>query len=305
MKVFGPGSIAMRIYPHTELGVPDLVTEMLAQARLAVERGFDGVMLAEQHDGFGGYLPDPLQLARWLLADLPGGWVSPGPMILPLRPAVPLAAEVARLGARFPGRVGLGVCAGSQTADFALLGVPTGDLTHRFDRGLAELAAALRGDSSSIAGSSAIAESAPAPVPLVCGTTSGAGARRAARLKAGLFFDASTRPGRIRQLTDAYRAEGGNGPRCLMRAVWLGPKPAGSAHWPRTDVLSFPDPAEVANRVAEGLWASGTDSVNLRVHFAGVTPELAREQIVRLGQEVVPRLRRTIAPIPDQSRFRA
>ena len=84
--VFGPGSIAMRIYPHPELSAPDMITEMRTQARLAVEQGFDGVMLAEHHGGFAGYLPNPLQMAGWLLENMPGGWAAPCPMILPLRP---------------------------------------------------------------------------------------------------------------------------------------------------------------------------------------------------------------------------
>ena len=37
--------------------------EMRAQAALAAEHGFDGVMTSEHHGGFAGYLPNPIPLA--------------------------------------------------------------------------------------------------------------------------------------------------------------------------------------------------------------------------------------------------
>ena len=314
MTVFAPGSIALRIYPHEELTAPDMVTEMRAQARLAVEHGFDGVMLAEHHGGFTGYLPNPLQVASWLLDAMPAGWAAPCPMLLPLRPAMLVAEEVAWLAARFPGRVGVGVAAGALADDFEVLDVSRADLTARFAAGLAGLAAALRGGAGgALSRDAAIARCAAEPVPVVSGAMSLTAARRAARLRVGLIFDAITAPARLRQLTDAYRETGGTGPLCFMREVWLGAKPEDLferqvavyktfaatttvAHWQANQTIAAPDGDEIADRVAAGIRTSGTDSVNLRVHVAGVTPEMAREQIIRLGAEVLPRLRRAIAP---------
>ena len=81
---------------------------MRAQAVLGREAGFDGVMTSEHHGGFGGYLPNPLQLTGFLLDAMPGGWAAACPLLLPLRPAALVIEEAAWLAARFPGRVGLG-----------------------------------------------------------------------------------------------------------------------------------------------------------------------------------------------------
>ncbi len=273
MTVFAPGSIALRIYPHQELSAPQMVAEMRAQARLAVDHSFDGIMLAEHHGGFAGYLPNPLQVAGWLLEAMPAGWAAPCPMILPLRPAMLVAEEVAWLAARFPGRVGVGLSAGALPADFELLDVPTADLTPRFAAGLASLALALQGGADgAIAKDSAIAHCSQAPIPVVSGAMSLTAARRAARLQVGLIFDALTTPTRIRQLTDAYRADGGTGPLCFMREVWLGASPAElferqadvyktfaaattTAHWKGDEVIASMDGDEIADSLAAGLEA--------------------------------------------------
>jgi len=55
-----------------------------------------------------------------------------------------------------------------------------------------------------------------------------------------------------------------------------------------------------AGTVVEGLIdvarAVDADAVNLRVHVPGVAPASVREQIVGLGDEVVPRVRDALAP---------
>src|SRR5215211_7024885 len=106
---FAPGSVSLRLYPHNDLGAVGIVDELRAQAALADERGFDGVMTSEHHGGFHGYLPNPLQVAGWCLEVMKHGWAAPAPLLLPLRPPALVAEEIAWLAARFPGRVGLGV----------------------------------------------------------------------------------------------------------------------------------------------------------------------------------------------------
>ena len=93
MSAFTPGSVSLRLYPHVELTAPEIVEELRTQASLAAEHGFDGVMTSEHHGGFGGYLPNPLQLAGWLLEAMPRGWAAPCPLLLPLRPAALVAEE--------------------------------------------------------------------------------------------------------------------------------------------------------------------------------------------------------------------
>ena len=114
--------MSFRSYPHDEpRRASAVIDELRAQAALAVEHGFDGVMTSEHHGGFAGYLPNPLQLAGFLLDAMPRGWAAPCPLLLPLRPAALVAEEIAWLAARFPGRVGLGVAAGALPADFEIM----------------------------------------------------------------------------------------------------------------------------------------------------------------------------------------
>src|SRR5438034_9169828 len=143
---FAPGSVSLRLYPHNELSAVAIVDELRSQAALAVEHGFDGVMTSEHHGGFGGYLPNPLQLAGWLLGAMSRGWAAPCPLLLPLRPAALVAEETAWLAARFPERVGLGVAAGALAVDFEIMGVSTDGLAVRFASGLQLVADALRGE---------------------------------------------------------------------------------------------------------------------------------------------------------------
>ena len=91
---------------------------------MALAGGFDGVMTSEHHGGFAGYLPNPLQIASFVLEENPSGWAAPCPLLLPLRPTAQVAEEIAWLDARHPGRVGLGVAAGALPLDFEVMGVP-------------------------------------------------------------------------------------------------------------------------------------------------------------------------------------
>ena len=141
---------------------------MRGQAKLAAEVGFDGVMTSEHHGGFGGYLPNPVQMTGWLLEAMPQGWASPCPLLLPLRPWALVAEELAWLAARFPGRVGLGVAAGSLEDDFTIMGTNKDNLVARFAEGLNAVTAALAGrDAGLLAGDIAIKRCAEHPVPVI------------------------------------------------------------------------------------------------------------------------------------------
>src|SRR5580704_5435005 len=70
------------------------------------------------------------------------GWAAPCPLLLPLRPAALVAEEVAWLAARHPGRVGVGLAAGSLVDDFEIMGLTKDNLTGRFADGLALAAGA-------------------------------------------------------------------------------------------------------------------------------------------------------------------
>jgi alkanesulfonate monooxygenase SsuD/methylene tetrahydromethanopterin reductase-like flavin-dependent oxidoreductase (luciferase family) len=306
---FAAGSISLRCYPHLDRPAPQIVDELRAQAVLAVEHGFDGVMTSEHHGGFAGYLPNPLQTAGFALDAMPTGWAAPCPLPIPLRPAALVAEETAWLAARHPGRVGIGVAAGALPVDFEIMGTTMDDLTARYTAALELVARVLGGgDAGPLAGDPAIARCREHPIPVVSAAGSATAARRAAQVDVGLVFDSLATPTRCRELVDEYRAAGGTGPCVLIRRAWLGEPPTqltaqqvdtyrsyapagAAANWGADELVSAHDAAEVAARLVHAARSAGADALNLRVHVAGVTPADARTQIVRLGDEVVPAVR--------------
>jgi alkanesulfonate monooxygenase SsuD/methylene tetrahydromethanopterin reductase-like flavin-dependent oxidoreductase (luciferase family) len=309
MPAFARGSVSLRLYPHLDLPPAAIVDELRAQAALAVEHGFDGVMTSEHHGGFAGYLPNPLQAAGWCLEAMPSGWAAPCPLLLPLRPTALVAEEVAWLAARFPGRVGVGVASGALHEDFDIMHVPMDGLTARFSDALAELSGMLDGtEPRGLAGDPAIAACAEQPIPILSAAMGFTAVRRAAALGAGVLFDSLSTPERCRELTDAYRAAGGTGACVLIRRAWLGepPKdrlddqvdvyrgyssPSAMQHWGSNELISASDGATVADALVDARTRAGADAVNLRVHVPGVAPRDVREQIERLGHEVLGRIR--------------
>lgn len=304
------GSISLRLYPDLDQPAPAIVAELRTQAALATAHGFDGVMVSEHHGGFHGYLPNPLQLAGWLLDAMTTGWAAACPILLPLRVPTIVAEEAAWLAARHPGRVGLGVAAGGLPSDFELLGMPGDDLAARFTAGFERVAALLRGDDGGdgLAGDPAIAACAATPVPVVSAAASATACRRAARLGAGLLLDSLTTADRCRQLIDAYRDAGGDGPVILIRRAWLGEPPradyarqvdvykgyaapSAQATWGADELLAVDDPAAQAEQLLDALASTGADALNIRVTVPGVRPGQVRDQIVALGDDVLPRVR--------------
>jgi alkanesulfonate monooxygenase SsuD/methylene tetrahydromethanopterin reductase-like flavin-dependent oxidoreductase (luciferase family) len=306
---FAPGSVSLRSYPTDGQDAVDTVAEMRAQAALAVAHGFDGVMTSEHHGGFAGYLPNPLQLAGFLLDAIPRGWAAPCPLLLPLRPAALVAEETAWLAARFPGRVGLGVAAGALPVDFEIMNVSMDELASRFASGLAFVARAMRGEvAGPLSADAALARCRDAPVPVLSAVSSATAARRAAANGVGLLFDSLVTPERVRALVDAYRTAGGVGPTVLVRRAWIGEPPrvdidrqlgrystyaprGAAAHWGADELAVSPEAEEVAHQLADARQRADVDGLNLRVHVPGVAVQAAREQIERLGSEVVPALR--------------
>jgi len=308
-------SISLRIYPHGGLDAEAIVAEMCAQAGLAAEVGFDGVMTSEHHGGFAGYLPNPLQAAGWLLESMDRGWAAPCPMLLPLRPPALVAEEVAWLAARFPGRVGVGVASGSLVDDFEIMGLTKANLTARFAEGLAVVAGALGGrDPGRLAGDPAVARCIDRPIPMASAAMSTEAVRRAAAHGMGIVFDSLSAPERVRQLVDAYRRAGGTEARILIRRVWVGRPPtdemakqvdvyrgyaaAGAqTHWTADELVTGADATVVADALFEVMTRAGADACNLRLHAPGITPDQVRGQISALSQ-VVARLRVLLAGGP-------
>jgi alkanesulfonate monooxygenase SsuD/methylene tetrahydromethanopterin reductase-like flavin-dependent oxidoreductase (luciferase family) len=300
--------VSLRLYPSA--GPPaEIVDELRRQAALASAHGWDGVMTSEHHGGFAGYLPNPLQLAGWLLDAMPTGWAAACPLLLVLRPPALVAEEAAWLAAAFPGRVGLGVAAGALEQDFTIMGTTKDDLGLRFATALEALARMLVGDApGALAGDPAVAACATDPIPLVSAAMSPAAVRRAARVGAGILFDSLAPAARCRALADAYREAGGTGPVVLIRRTWVGAPPrtaldaqvdvyrtyaapAAQEGWDEDQLVTAEDPVEVAERLADVAARVGADAVNLRLTVPDVPAEAVREQIERIGDEVLPHLR--------------
>jgi alkanesulfonate monooxygenase SsuD/methylene tetrahydromethanopterin reductase-like flavin-dependent oxidoreductase (luciferase family) len=308
-KPFAPKSVSVRLYPHNQLDAESIVRELCTQAKLAIDHGFDGVMTSEHHGGFAGYLPNPLQMVTFILDDNERGWAAPCPLLLPLRPTAMVAEEIAWLDARHPGRVGLGVGSGALELDFIEMGLELADAVPLFKAAFPKIVAMLRGEQlDGLAGDRALQRCAAHPIPVLAAAVSPGAARRAARHGAGIILEAMSSIERQAELCTAFDDAGGTHPKVLIRRVWLGDLPAeyiaqqrrvyesfapGSAkqHWSEDQTINSTDPLEIAQRLAEVCTQVGADALNLRVHLPGVEAADAREQIVRLGDAVVPQLR--------------
>lgn len=306
---FAPGSISLRLYPHNDLPAEQIVTVMRDQAAGAAYAGFDGVMVSEHHGGFGGYLPNPVQMAGWLLEVMSKGWAAPCPLLLPLRPAALVIEELAWLAARFPGRVGLGVATGSLEDDFTIMGTTKDDLVRRFAEGLRAVTAALSGrDPGLLAGDVAVKRCAEHPVPVLSAAMSLTAARRAAACSAGLLFAGVTANHHCRAMSEAYRTAGGTGTIMLIRRVSVGAggrerharqvglyrtytTAESQSKW-REDQLIEGDPEAIAAELQHDLAETGAEALNLRIHVPGVMPDEAAAQIAGLA-EVLERFRAT------------
>jgi len=62
---------------------------------------------------------------------------------------------------------------------------------------------------------------------------------------------------------------------------------AAQARWGHDELVTGPDGARVADRLVEVAADADVDALNLRVHVPGVAPAAVREQVQRLGDEVV------------------
>jgi alkanesulfonate monooxygenase SsuD/methylene tetrahydromethanopterin reductase-like flavin-dependent oxidoreductase (luciferase family) len=303
---FARGSVSFRLYPHNELDAGAIVRELCHQAGLALGGGFDGVMTSEHHGGFAGYLAQPLQAAAFVLDEHPSGWAAACPLLLPLRPTVLVAEEVAWLHARHPGRVGLGVAAGALPLDFEAAGMDPADAVPAFKAELGRLVAMLRGEElGPVEGDPALRACRADPVPVLSAAVSTAAATRAARCGAGLLLEGMSAPDRLAGLTDAFDGAGGTGAKVLIRRVWLGDPPdhlvrrqravydsySGAAAFGDDQTVGAADPGEIVDRLLELVAATGVDALNLRVHLPGMAPAAVREQIELLGREVVGPLR--------------
>jgi alkanesulfonate monooxygenase SsuD/methylene tetrahydromethanopterin reductase-like flavin-dependent oxidoreductase (luciferase family) len=303
--------VSLRLYPHNDRPASQVVDELCLQARLAAQAGFDGIMTSEHHGGFPGYLPNPLQMVGFILDDRSLPWAAAAPLLLPLRPTALVAEEVAWLAARHPGRVGLGVASGALALDFEAMGLSTVSAGAIFKSELPRVVAMLRGrDLRQLSGDPALQACRTHPIPVLSAAVSATAAARAARCGAGILMEGMSSAKRLARLTAGYDGAGGTEGKVLIRRVWLGDLRgdlvdrqrrvydtyAGEGAFGDDQTVSSVDPVRVAELLDEVVSESGADALNLRIHLPGMSPESVRDQILRLGAEMLPLLKERWAP---------
>ncbi len=112
------------------------IDEVIAEARLAEEAGFDSCFFGEHHQDRDGFLPSPLIVAAAVAAQTTTLKVGTSVILLPLHNPVHLAEDVITLDLVSKGRIILGVGLGYQEADFRAFEVPVGQRVGRFEEGV-------------------------------------------------------------------------------------------------------------------------------------------------------------------------
>ncbi|HJQ45696.1 MAG TPA: LLM class flavin-dependent oxidoreductase [Amycolatopsis sp.] len=304
-----PGSLAVKLQLHDELPVEHRLAELLDQARIADAVGFDGIVLGEHHAGvLPGYVPNPVSVIGWLLARTSAVWGAPCPTLLLPRPTGLAVEELAWLAAAFPGRVAAGFAAGWAEVDFAVTGASRDRLAERFERELVRAASVLTGRAQApLSGDAAVQRLAERPLPVVSAASSGLACRRAARAGVGVLLDSQIDAAVAGRRVAGYAGAGGTGPRAIVRRIWLGDPPAGlydrqlALYRGQAERLGIEpgidaaivsgEAAEVAGRLADLLRATRASSLILQIHLPGLEAGAARQQLERVGTDLLPRLR--------------
>ena len=310
------GSVSLRLYPH-DVTACEQLDLIRSQAESAVSAGYDGVMVSEHHANFPGYLPNPIQLAGFLLGSMSKGWAAPCPLLLPMRPYALVAEDLAWLDAAYPGRVGAGFAAGALPVDFELAEVPFSEIIERFKQALPKVVNALRGqDPSPLGTDRAIARTSDSPLPMVVAAQSPAAVRRAAALSLGVLYDSLQTAAVTARLGEVYREANGIGPRIAIRRVWIGDPPTEQmaeqmAHyrsyapdramknWDGDQLIAAASGVEAADKLADFLAAADCDTVNVRIHVSGLEPVMVDEQLRCHAEEFLPRLRQRMKQLPN------
>ncbi len=293
MVPLASGSLYLGLHVHE--GPTDTAVQLLLdQAQLAEAAGFDGLGLSEHHLARRGYLPSPLQAASWLLGRTSHVWVGVCPTLLLLRHPRLVAEEAAWLHAAYPGRVALGVAAGNEPGEFPIVDMSADDLAARFEASLLALVDALAGRDPVIAPDRAIRDG-HGHLPVISGLASVTAAKRAARAGVGLLFGPAVPWDHLDRMVAAYRDTGGSGPIGVIKRVWVGGDAPVDALRQEVgvgaDFLITGEPEAIADELREFTLHVPEASFNLRVHHPTVTPDAVRNQLERLGTEVLPLMR--------------
>ena len=209
------------------------IDEVIAEAKLAEEVGFDSCFFGEHHQDRDGFLPSPLIVATAVAAHTSTLNVGTSVILLPLHNPVHLAEDVITLDLVSKGRIILGVGLGYQEADFRAFEVPVRQRVGRFEEGVEIIRHCWSGEPFSFNGEYHQLENlhiTPSPYqkpnpPLWVGASTLSGARRAGRMADGFVVGPSTNLPNTIELVETYRdaaARAGREPLvALMRDAWV------------------------------------------------------------------------------------
>ncbi len=209
------------------------VEEVMEEAQLAEESGFDSIFFGEHHQDKDGFLPSPLIVASAVAGRTRRLNVGTSVILLPLHHPVHLAEDVLTLDVVSRGRIILGVGIGYQEADFRAFGVPMEDRVTLFEEGVEVIRQCWTGEPFTFHGKHHHLHDVrvrpgpyqqPSP-PLWIGASTLSGARRAGRLGDAFVAGPSTNLERTLRLVDSYRQAAlgaGRQPQVvLMRDAWV------------------------------------------------------------------------------------
>ncbi len=214
--------------------------EVIVEAGVAEQAGFDSCLFSEHHQQADGYLPNPLLLAGLVGAATQRIRVGTCVLLLPLYHPVRVAEDAAVVDIATGGRLILGVGVGYQQPDFDTFGVPFAERIGRCEEGIEILRRAWTGERFSFEGRHfqiGSVQVTPRPIqqsrlPIWMAAWTPPGLRRAARIADAWLTDPLQSLPVIQRFAGIYRKEaeklGRPASVALMRDVWVAPTRSGA-----------------------------------------------------------------------------
>jgi alkanesulfonate monooxygenase SsuD/methylene tetrahydromethanopterin reductase-like flavin-dependent oxidoreductase (luciferase family) len=189
----GIGLWSMRSTAYSPSPFTQLYADLIQDARLAEELGFDSLWLAEHHNWYDGWCPQPLVAASVVLAATKSLHVGTGMYLLPQHDIDVTSRDVETLLTLYGPRLELGIALGYRPEEYRAVGIPfsrRGALMESHIRALRERSAAWPGE-----------------VPLWVGGLAEPAIRRAGRHGLSLLLPNSLRPSELKSRIEIWRDE--------------------------------------------------------------------------------------------------
>ena len=213
--------------------LPRCVDEVIKEAQLAEQAGFDSCFFGEHHQDKDGFLPSPLIVCAAVSASTSKLRVGTSVILLPLHHPVRLAEDVVTLDIVSNGRVTLGVGLGYQHADFDAFGVDMENRVELFEEKVQIIRGCWSGREFSFNGQHHQIKNLrvmPDPIqqphpPIWIGASARVSARRAANIGDAIVTTPSTTLDNTSQLIKEYKvaaeAAGKIPTPIIMRDAWI------------------------------------------------------------------------------------